>query len=681
MSDVKKSHLRIAVIFNVLNEQFQISLLEGMKETAKELDLELFFIQQEIAFSKTYIATKFPNPAFLDADGIILLSSVFAGSDRIKTKSDIENLFGKIPVLSIGLKIPGVPSLLIRTKDSMEHLVAHLVEQHNYNSFVFLSGLADHKDNQNREEVFRSSMDKYKKENRPVSFDIVCGNFSEVDSMNAMSHYINEHADKAADVVVCANDNMAIGTYKVLKTLPADSPWRNCHVTGFDDTPQAQLAIPQMTTVRQPLVEMGHQSVKIMNRILKKENVSEETDIESKLVLRNSCGCKLYSQNTQNIIDTLQHDYFQSEQLLRQTAVFGQEINGSDSLDVLKSTLNRNLDLLEIKTFMILSFDKNNTARVIYSKLNGVSLQSGISEEITNVHDFINDISSRTEKSQCYAVKFLLTSEGTTGCIFYDSPAFAHPYVFSLSVNIAQKIQNIKTTMERSLQAQKLEEEVEKRTKELVKANNRRLQVEAEVLKISEMERKRFSTDLHDDICQRLAGISMLCKSYSHNPQGTSSEQMSELATLISDTLSATRQYAHNSFPVDLDALGLADSVETLLVGLSKNAYLKSEYKWNLPKDTDFEKTAAVNIFRIIQESLHNVIKHAHATKVVVSAEKKGNFLVFSVSDDGNGIPKNLSGKGMGLHSMEYRANQIGARFSIKQNKPKGTTVEIKLPF
>ena len=57
-----------------------------------------------------------------------------------------------------------------------------------------------------------------------------------------------------------------------------------------------------------------------------------------------------------------------------------------------------------------------------------------------------------------------------------------------------------------------MEEEISKRTKELIEANNRRIQVEAEVLKITEIERQRFSTDLHDDICQRLAGISMLCK-------------------------------------------------------------------------------------------------------------------------------------------------------------------------
>lgn len=680
MADRKNDKFRVAVVFNVLNEQYQISILEGMKSKALELGLELIFIQQEISSNKSGIASLFPLDGYLNADGIILLSSVFAGNDKINTYSGIKNLYGNKPVITVGKEIPGIPSVMIRTKDSMEHLVAHLVEQHDYNSFLYLSGIADHRDNKNRQKVFVDSMEKYKKEKRPVSYNILFGNFSEVEAIDKMTDWINTH-EKAVDAIVCANDNMAVGTYKVLKTLDENNPWRNCAVTGFDDTPQASLSIPPLTTVIQPLDEIGRKSVNLINNLLRGQPVSPVSDIQSKLVLRNSCGCRLYTQDKQQIIDTLQHDYFQSEQLLRNMSVFGQEINGSYSMDQLRSTLDRNLNHLGIPTFIIMAFEKKNQVQVFYAKLNGKQLVKEGEIEYATISECADKISGLTPKGQCFAVKFLYTSEGNLGCIFYDAPSYAHPYVFSLSVNIAQKIYNMNSIRERARQAQKLEQEVEKRTKQLVRANNRRLAVEGEVLKISDMERKRFSTDLHDDICQRLAGISMLCRSYSNNPKGATSEQMTELTQLISTTLSATRQYAHNSFPMDLETLGLSDSIENLLAGASKNACLISEFNWNLPKNYEFEKSVAVNIFRITQEGIQNIIKHAKATKVVFRAEQTKTSVVISLSDDGIGVQKEKAGSGLGFHSMEYRANQIGAKFSIKANKPKGTIVELKLPL
>ncbi|MCQ2578332.1 MAG: substrate-binding domain-containing protein [Treponema sp.] len=680
MADRKIDKFRVAVVFNVLNEQYQISILEGMKAKALELGLELVFIQQEVSFNKSGIASLFPLEDYLNADGIILMSSVFAGNDKINTFSGIKNLYGNKPVVTVGKEIPGIPSVMIRTKDSMEHLVAHLVEQHDYNSFLYLSGLADHRDNKNRQKVFVDSMEKYKKEKRPVSYDILFGNFSEVEAIDKMTAYINTH-EKAVDAIVCANDNMAVGTYKVLKTLDENNPWRKCAVTGFDDTPQASLSIPPLTTVVQPLDEIGRTSVNLINNLLKGQPVPPVSDIQSKLILRNSCGCRLYSQDTQQIIDTLQHDYFQSEQLLRNMSVFGQEINGSYSMKDLRSTLDRNLNHLGIPTFIIMAFEKKNLAHVMYAKLNGQQLMNEGEIEIATISDFANRISVLTPKGQCFAVKFLYTSEGNLGCIFYDAPSYAHPCVFSLSVNIAQKIYNMNSIRERARQAQRLEQEVEKRTKQLVRANNKRLAVEGEVLKISDMERKRFSTDLHDDICQRLAGISMLCRSYSNNPDGATSEQMTELTQLISTTLSATRQYAHNSFPMDLETLGLSDSIENLLATAAKNTGFTSEFNWHLPKNFDFEKTVAVNIFRITQEGLQNIIKHAKAERVIFRAEQTKSAVVISLLDDGIGIQKDKARSGLGFHSMEYRANQIGAKFSIKANKPKGTTVEIKLPL
>ena len=224
---------------------------------------------------------------------------------------------------------------------------------------------------------------------------------------------------------------------------------------------------------------------------------------------------------------------------------------------------------------------------------------------------------------------------------------------------------------------------------ELVQANNRRLKVEAEVLEISEIERQRFSNDLHDDICQRLAGISMLCRSYSKLEKPVQKAQMEELAELVNDTLQRTRQYAHNSYPVDLEQIGLNGSLANLCASFEQQSQIICRYDWTIPAHVAFDKTQKINIFRIVQEALHNVMKHSQAKNVEVNCksliEDDGEYIVVTVTDDGIGISEEkMNNFGIGLNSMQYRANQIGAEFIVALRQAQGpqsvgTTIQIKM--
>ena len=100
-----------------------------------------------------------------------------------------------------------------------------------------------------------------------------------------------------------------------------------------------------------------------------------------------------------------------------------------------------------------------------------------------------------------------------------------------------------------------------------------------------------------------------------------------------------------------------------------------------MPKGVHFDKMQKLNIFRIIQEALHNVLKHSKAKNVWVSVKPEARKTVIKIVDDGVGFVKDSgeTGKGIGLNSMQYRANQIGASFVIKSNKPCGTCVQLSL--
>jgi signal transduction histidine kinase len=88
-----------------------------------------------------------------------------------------------------------------------------------------------------------------------------------------------------------------------------------------------------------------------------------------------------------------------------------------------------------------------------------------------------------------------------------------------------------------------------------------------------------------------------------------------------------------------------------------------------------------MSVKNVIIDLFHNILKHSKAKNVEVSGKDEGKKTVIRVIDDGVGVVNNTEdkGKGLGLNSMQYRANQIGAAFVIKQNKPNGTCVQLSI--
>lgn len=687
--------MRIGLVLNVLDEQYQISVYKGVFKRAKELGIEIVCFQLEnIKFSNPSFANIFPSQSIFNLDGIILLTSVIKDGYVLKTKDDVMRLWKNIPLVSVGQKIKDVPSLLIETDDSMKQLVEHLIIKHEYRNFLYISGSENHHDADRREQIFKETLEAYKPWFSDINYSIRRGWFNEHDANQVMKEYVTENTDKKLDAIVCANDNMAIGVYKFFEMNHQKGGVKECAVTGFDDIPQSRYVIPSLTTVRQPLEEIGSEAVDSILKLIKKETVPDESFIESKLVIRNSCGCKTKTEadiNTEHFLQELQANYVQSEQLLRLVSHIWQDLNYSENETSLKNYLNANMERLEITNFCVLAFkDYQNqddinefsdvTVRPLFVRKSGRCFYEFNCNKYMKFSEFYKKYYEYDNNPiQNLTFKYLNSGNMIVGCIFYEAPFDILPYLCSISVSISQTITHINSLKERQKRSEYLENEIESRTKELLDANEKRMKVEAEVLKISELERQRFSTDLHDDICQRLAGISMLCRSYSNIEDSEEKEHMLELAELVSETLQTTRQYAHNSYPVELESLGINDSISNLCNTFNKQNNCKCIYEWKGNNQIKLNNIQKLNIFRIIQEAVHNVVKHAHATECKVLVEEKNNLLSVIISDDGIGIEFNSLKKGLGLNSMEYRANQIGALFTITKNEDKGTIIKIEL--
>ena len=673
--------MRIGLVLNILDEEYQISLYNGIRQRAEQLGIQIICFQEG---NKTFVADSFigcfPRKEYFNLDGIILLTSVVFDNCMLSTKEDLTRIWGNIPVVSVGQKIEGIPSLLIHTDDSIKELIEHLVKAHNYKSFVYIGGTQTHHDSINREELFTKLIKQAQTSDSKINYTIMHGSFTEQSAVHAMDEYFSRNQN-VPDVVVCANDNMAIGVYKYLN-LTQKSQSHKIAVTGFDDIPQGQFTIPPLTTIHQPLDKLGEEAVNMIFELAQGKSVPLEKSVESHVVYRESCGCKKSIEDFETLrrsYEKMQSSYVVSEQMLSITSHIGRDLNNDNDENAFVSIIDYYISMLGVENFCILKFPKMIKAeepvsqkplcvRPVYAKIKGQRLNDfPVNEQgIMTLGDFYNKIVCK----DALVLKYLNVGNDYIGCILYDAPKESLPYIILISVDIALTLNRIEANEKRKRYADHLE---------------------SEVLKISEIERQRFSNDLHDDICQRLAGISMLCRSYSKLESPVQKSQMEELAGLVSDTLQRTRQYAHNSYPVDLETVGLDASLSNLCESFEQQSEIVCRYEWLLPEEMIFDKIQKLNIFRIIQEALHNVMKHSHAKNVAVSCklctELDGEYVIVTVTDDGIGIPKEkMNNFGIGLNSMQYRANQIGAEFSVGAlREPQGpqnghgTKIEIKL--
>jgi len=199
-----------------------------------------------------------------------------------------------------------------------------------------------------------------------------------------------------------------------------------------------------------------------------------------------------------------------------------------------------------------------------------------------------------------------------------------------------------------------------------------------------EEERRRISQELHDDISQNLAAVAMQMEVL-HRDQGISPEELQRrLAGLqkqmetVSEDL---RRTAHNLHPFALTHLGLADALRAYCEELSNLRQFTVRFRARTLPET-IPSGVALCVYRVVQEALGNVVKHAGATRATVSISGRDAALHVAIRDDGRGFDLDRTkGKGLGLISMEERVRHLGGTFSILPKPGDGTRIEIRIPL
>ncbi len=206
--------------------------------------------------------------------------------------------------------------------------------------------------------------------------------------------------------------------------------------------------------------------------------------------------------------------------------------------------------------------------------------------------------------------------------------------------------------------------------KERKKETIRQQQFTTQLIAQTEEERSRIAQDLHDGVSQEL----MLLKENTHSAGAVVTQKIESIIQEI-------RNIARNLRPEMLDKIGLSKSVEYLCEQMMEahQIFISTNISFNEPisKETDLQ------LFRIIQESLTNVIKYAQADAVNVSITQKNNSIQVAIKDNGKGFPVTetlASGKSFGLHSIIQRAKAIKGEAFITSSL-QGTIIKIDLPL
>ncbi len=240
----------------------------------------------------------------------------------------------------------------------------------------------------------------------------------------------------------------------------------------------------------------------------------------------------------------------------------------------------------------------------------------------------------------------------------------------------------------------RLEVEVARRTAELTRANrdltqeiDRRVHLEQEVVEISNRTMQRIGQDIHDDLCQHLAGIAMLgsvvraALSTDSQPLASSVDRINDL---LADSIVRAKQIARGLVPTGLEARGLAAAVEALVESARRSYRVSIDFRASpefLLPDTE----RALQVYRIVQEALSNALKHSGSERVevqlyneAVASRRSRPVLVAEVTDFGAGLPQVIPEEGMGLRIMRYRAEKAQAELRIERLDP-GTRISCRL--
>ncbi len=279
----------IGVFMAQLADAYQSAVWQGIERRVRDRGLGVVcFIGSRVdspvgSEKKANIAYGLANPRAID--GLVTVSSAIA--TFLETRG-IEQLFasrGKLPQVSVGLRVRGTSSITVDGSGSVAEVIRHMAGRHRRRRFALIGGPTGHAEAQDRVRAFRETL-----KDMGVNFD---------ERLAAQGSFLRQSGAEAArallktglrfDALFCANDRMALGAIDVLREQGVRVP-QDVAVAGFDGIEEGRYLTPPLTTVIQPLGELGSRSVDLLIERMEGGGPREQV-LTCIPAIRQSCGC------------------------------------------------------------------------------------------------------------------------------------------------------------------------------------------------------------------------------------------------------------------------------------------------------------------------------------------------------------------------------------------------------
>lgn len=198
-------------------------------------------------------------------------------------------------------------------------------------------------------------------------------------------------------------------------------------------------------------------------------------------------------------------------------------------------------------------------------------------------------------------------------------------------------------------------------------------------LTAQERERLRVGRALHDEAGQALTAIALEIERLARQGSPEQQERLTALADQLHDSLDDIRRISRQLRPEALDDLGLVNALIALSTRVSRQGEIRVE-RWFSPDLPDLSEELELVIYRVAQEALTNVLRHADATRCRVSLAATDDEVELTVSDNGQGMAGNLGSETVGIEGMRERALLVGGTLSIGSSGSGGTEVRLRAP-